>query len=134
MKLTRKRLKQIILEEANRLDEMKPEVAAIATAQSAAEQAAIVQGYATAEDAIDRVNGTEDPELIKQIIEYAEAILERTSRLSDNTMKAACEATLDIPGLQQIIDSINQTNEEGGVPQQGETDPHPSQTMGSFES
>lgn len=134
MKLTRKRLKQIILEEVNRLDERKPEEVAISTAQSSAEQAAIAQGYATAEDAIDRVNGTEDPELIKQIIEYAEAILERTSRLSDNTMKAACEATLDIPGLQQIIDSINQTNEENGIPQQGEIDPHPSQTMGSFES
>jgi len=134
MKLTKARLRHIIAEEYNRLDEVDTEEAAIATAKSDAEFAARAAGYATAEDTIDRVNGTEDPELIKQIIEYAEAILERASRLSDNTMKAACEATINISGLQQVIDDINQTNEEGGIPQQGAIDPHPSQTMGSFES
>lgn len=126
MKLTRGRLKQIIQEEVNRLDEMKPEEAAIATAKSAAEDAAIAQGYATAEDAMDKVNGTEDSELIRQIFEHAEAILERASRLSDNAMRAACEATLDIPGLQQIIDNIDQTHSDAGV------QPDPSQVMGAF--
>lgn len=134
MKLTRNRLKQIIKEEISRLDEIKPEEAAISTAKSAADQAARIQGYATAEDAMDRVNGSEDPELLNQIIEFAEAILERTSRLSDNAMAAACEATLNISGLQEIIDNINRIHKEGGVPEQGELEPHPSQTMGSFES
>lgn len=126
MRLTRERLKRIIKEEISRLDEMKPEEAAIATAKSAAEDAARAQGYATAEDAMDKVNGTEDSELIKQIFQHAEAILERASRLSDNAMKAACEATLDIPGLQQIIDNIDQTHVEVGV------QPDPSQVMGAF--
>lgn len=91
MQLTRKRLKQIISEELNRLEEVKNEEVQLATMQ------AMAQG--------DAVNNSSDPEILQQIEHAVTAISHLVSGLSDGSMKGACMAPLN--SFQAVFDSVN---------------------------
>jgi len=131
MKLTKARLRHIIAEEYNRLDEVDTEEAAIATAKSDAEFAARAAGYATAQDAVDKVNGTEDPTLVDRIFQHANEILKLASSMTNMSKRGAIESCINLEKLKGDLEHIEQ---EGGVPGQEQApEPDISQSMGGFE-
>jgi len=91
MKLSRIRLKQIISEELDRVEEVKNDAVQLATLQ------AMAQGEA--------VNQSSDPEIIQQIQHAVKALSHLVSGLSDGSMKGACMAPLN--SFQEALDSVH---------------------------
>ncbi len=89
MKITTRKLKQIIKEELIRLEENGEPVAVMATAQ----------------DRIDDVNASADPDLIAQINKLLDDIVTCASQITDPTMTAAITARVE--GTRGAIDQIN---------------------------
>ena len=105
MKLTRTRLKQIISEELERVEEIKNDAVQLATMQ------AMAQG--------DAINNSSDPEIIQQIQHAVTALSHLVSGLSDGSMKGACMGPLN--SFQEAIDQIHV-----------DTDDRPSSTPGQW--
>jgi len=91
MKLSRKRLKQIITEEVDRMEEIKNDAVQLATLQ------AMAQGEA--------VNKSSDPEIIQQIQHAVKALAHLVSGLSDKSMQAACQGPLN--SFHEVIDEVH---------------------------
>ena len=91
MKLTTARLKKIISEELDRLNEVKNEEVQLATMQ------AMAQG--------DAVNSSSDPEIVQQIQHAVKALSHLVSGLSDGSMKGACMGPLN--SFQQVLDQVH---------------------------
>ena len=91
MKISKARLKQIISEELNRLEEVKNEEVQLATLQ------AMAQGEA--------VNQSSDPEIVQQIQHAVKALSHLVSGLSDGSMKGACLAPLN--SFQEVLDQVH---------------------------
>ena len=91
MKLSRARLKQIITEEMDRMEEIKNDAVQIATMQAAA------QG--------DASNQSSDTEILQNIAGAVKALAHLISGLSDKSMQAACLAPLN--SLHGIIDEVS---------------------------
>ena len=91
MKLTRNRLKQIISEELDRVEEIKNDAVQLATLQ------AMAQGEA--------VNKSSDPEIIQQIQHAVKALSHLVSGLSDGSMKGACMGPLN--SFQEVLDQVH---------------------------
>ena len=91
MKLSRTRLKQIISEELDRVEEIKNDAVQLATMQ------AMAQGEA--------VNKSSDPEIIQQIQHAVKALSHLVSGLSDGSMKGACMAPLN--SFQEALDQVH---------------------------
>lgn len=90
MKLTRQKLKQIVLEELNRLDEVSNEEVQVATAQ------AMAQG--------DMVNGSSDGQILANIDKTLNVLVHLISGLTDKSMQGACEAPIN--SLRDVLDQI----------------------------
>jgi hypothetical protein len=90
MKLSRSRLKQIITEELERVEEIKNDAVQLATLQ------AVAQGEA--------VNKSSDPEILQQIQHAVKALSHLVSGLSDGSMKGACQAPLN--SFQEALDNV----------------------------
>tara|TARA_R110002126_G_scaffold263981_1_gene406876 strand:- start:2590 stop:2928 length:339 start_codon:yes stop_codon:yes gene_type:complete len=91
MKLSRSRLKQIITEELDRVEEVKNDAVQLATMQ------AMAQG--------DAVNKSSDPEIIQQIQHAVKALAHLVSGLTDGSMKGACQAPLN--SFQEVLDQVH---------------------------
>jgi hypothetical protein len=91
MKLSRTRLKQIIAEEIDRVEEVKNDAVQLATLQ------AMAQG--------DAVNQSSDPEIIQQIQHAVKALAHLVSGLTDGSMKGACQAPLN--SFQEVLDQVH---------------------------
>ncbi len=91
MKLTKQRLKQIISEEYDRMNEVKNEEVQLATMQ------AMAQGEA--------VNNSSDPEIIQQIKHAVSALSHLVSGLSDGSMKGACMGPLN--SFKEVVDQVH---------------------------
>lgn len=91
MKLSRARLKQIITEELERVEEVKNDAVQLATLQ------AMAQGEA--------VNKSSDPEIIQQIQHAVKALAHLVSGLTDGSMKGACQAPLN--SFQEVLDQVH---------------------------
>ena len=105
MKLSRTRLKQIIAEEIDRVEEVKNDAVQLATLQ------AMAQG--------DAVNQSSDPEIIQQIQHAVKALAHLVSGLTDGSMKGACQAPLN--SFQEVLDQVH-----------SDTDDRPSTTPGQW--
>lgn len=81
MKLSKRRLKQIVTEEISRLEEVSNEEVQLATMH------AVAQGEA--------VNNSSDSEIMQQIQMAVKALAHLVSGLSDGSMKGACMAPLN---------------------------------------
>jgi hypothetical protein len=100
MKLSRSRLKQIINEEFERVEEVKNDAVQLATLQ------AMAQGEA--------VNKSSDPEIIQQIQHAVTALEHLVSGLSDVSTKGTCMAPLN--SFQNALDTVNfDVNSQSGV-------------------
>ena len=91
MKLSRTRLKQIIAEELDRVEEVKNDAVQLATLQ------AMAQGEA--------VNQSSDPEINQQIQHAVKALAHLVSGLTDGSMKGACQAPLN--SFQEVLDQVH---------------------------
>tara|TARA_R110000751_G_scaffold104978_1_gene200595 strand:+ start:507 stop:845 length:339 start_codon:yes stop_codon:yes gene_type:complete len=91
MKLSRSRLKQIITEELDRVEEVKNDAVQLATMQ------AMAQG--------DAVNKSSDPEIIQQIQHAVKALAHLVSGLTDGSMKGACQGPLN--SFQEVLDQVH---------------------------
>ena len=132
MKLTKARLRHIIAEEYNRLDERKPEEVAIDGAKYAADVSARMSGYASAQDAISKVNGTEDPTLVDRIFKHADEILKLASSMDDMSKRGAIESCIDLEKLKGDLAQMEEEAASLGQKQAGA--PDISQSMGGFET
>ena len=91
MKLSRARLKQIISEELDRVEEVKNDAGQLATLQ------AMAQGEA--------VNQSSDPEIVQQIQHAVKALSHLVSGLSDGSMKGACMGPLN--SFQEVLGQVH---------------------------
>ena len=96
MKLTRDRLKQIISEELEHMEEVKNDAVQLATMQ------AMAQGEA--------VNQSSDPEIVQQIQHAVKALSHLVSGLSDGSMKGACMGPLN--SFQEVLDQVHSDADE----------------------
>tara|TARA_B100000927_G_scaffold273996_1_gene252867 strand:- start:383 stop:721 length:339 start_codon:yes stop_codon:yes gene_type:complete len=99
MKITTRKIKQIIKEELSRLEEFQQPIATMATAQ----------------DRIDDVNATADPDLIAQINHLLDEIVKCAAQITDPTMTAAITARVE--GTRGAIDQINIDIKQSETPQ-----------------
>ena len=91
MKLTRTRLKQIISEELERMEEIKNDAVQLATMQAAEQEQA--------------VNGSSDADILKQIQHGVKALAHLVSGLTDGSMKGACMGPLN--SFQEVLDQVH---------------------------
>jgi len=89
MKITRAKLKQIITEEVNRMEEVKNDRVELATMQSQ----------------MDKINGSEDGTLIIQIGGMCDQMIDPISRLTDGSMQGALANQLQV--FQQLVADIS---------------------------
>jgi len=90
MKLSRKRLKQIIAEEIQRVEEIKNDAVQLATMQ----------------DQMSQINGGGDDQLIIDLSSMCDEMIDPISRLSDGSMQGALRLSLD--NLRAIVGEIAQ--------------------------
>jgi len=90
MKLSRKRLKQIIIEEVQRVEEIKNDAVKLATMQ----------------DQMNQINGGGDDQLIIDLSVMCDEMIDPINRLSDASMQGALLQSLE--GLKTIVGEIAQ--------------------------
>ena len=91
MQLTKKRLKQIISEELDRMEEIKNDAVQLATLQRAVDQE-------------QAVNNSSDGDIIKQIEHNVNVLAHLVSGLSDGSIRGACMGPLN--SFQNVFDQI----------------------------
>jgi len=79
MKLSRKRLKQIIIEEVQRVEEIKNDAVKLATMQ----------------DQMNQINGGGDDQLIIDLSAMCDEMIDPINRLSDGSMQGALLQSLE---------------------------------------
>ena len=104
MKITRTKLKQIITEEINRMEEVKNDRVELQTMQSQ----------------MDKINGSEDGTLIVQLGGMCDQMIDPISRISDSSMQGALAQQLQV--FQQLVADISndfhERNKEAEMPAQ----------------
>jgi hypothetical protein len=91
MKLSRSKLKQIITEEIDRMEEIKNDAVQIATMQAAAQE--------------QSVNNSDDIQILQDIAATVKTLAHLVSGLSDKSMQGACIAPLN--SFHEIIDQVS---------------------------
>jgi len=89
MKITRAKLKQIITEEINQMEEVKNDRVELATMQSQ----------------MDKINGSEDGTLVIQVGVMCDQMIDPISRISDGSMQGALTQQLQV--FQQLVADIS---------------------------
>jgi len=102
MKLSRARLKQIITEEVDRMEEVKNDTVQLAAMQA---QGGAPEGTFQAQAQVDQVNGGSDEQILQDLAGALVSLSHLISGLSDKSMQAACLAPLN--SLHGIIDKVS---------------------------